>query len=168
MVAETAGLAWCSGTLGGSTQLHDGTRGHYCARLDDCWRAAAATVLQIPPRQIPDPRLHARLRAGEDPETVNQDAWAGFARFLQGRGWTMHVHANRLPTYSKRWIGVVLAPDRPLHDHCMVMCGREVLFDPTEIPINGRHPDGEPLEPFARFGLADVAWGATFNKGGKR
>ncbi len=112
-----------------TVSLVDGSTGYFVRRPDDCWRAALATCLQIPPDQIPDANLDERVRRGEDPEEIDRSAWQQEARWLAGRGLRMVAH-RKVPVARSRWIGVV--PNRGLfNDHTMVMAWDEVLFDPA-------------------------------------
>ena len=120
-----------------AVRLEDGSVG-WCmspARLDDCLRPSIATVLQVSPAQIPDPRLDERLEAGESASEINRETWERLDRWLAGRGLRLVFHRNALPVERDRWIGVVAGTplaDDPVafQDHCLVMNGRSVLLNP--------------------------------------
>lgn len=154
--------------------LPEGDLGYVMVRPDDCLRAAIATAIQVPSREIPDPRLDQRVRAGEDPETVSQDAWDRITRWLAGRGLkpTFHTHVPG----RRRWIAVcrgqsdeeadafrarwdVPADDLvPFQDHCIVMSYGHILFDPA---------CGIPTEPgmrLRRWDSSDLMYGITFDR----
>jgi hypothetical protein len=113
-----------------TTRLRDGTTGYYMRQGDDCWPAAIATVLQVPLEQVPDLRLDERVRSGEDPEEVSLSSWDTIEDWLRGRGLRMVVH-RIVPAPRRRWIGVVPVQG-DFQSHCLVMAGRELLFDPAE------------------------------------
>src|SRR4051794_14169659 len=71
--------------------LDDGTVGYTQGhRIDDCLRRAVATVLQIPPRKIPDPLLHWRVTYGKQKLSyVSQQSWALLARWLRAQALQM-------------------------------------------------------------------------------
>ncbi len=132
----------------------------YCMpryRADDCLRPAIATMLQIPPAEIPDPRIDERLAAGDTAEDICRDAWAGITSWLAERDLQL-VFQEPFPD-RERWIGVVRVPgiteatsqpDRPadellarfdafiirdrhlaFYDHCLVMRHDRCHFDPA-------------------------------------
>lgn len=120
-----------SGETHRTMRLADGTVGYSVRflREDDCFAAAVATILQVPPEDVPDPRLDERLAAGENPEEVNRTAWREFEIWLAGRGLTMIVHRS-VPVDAERWIGVV--PLRGwFQNHCLVMSRSRLLHDPA-------------------------------------
>lgn len=88
-------------------RLPDGTTGYsmFPDRMDDCLRAAVATVLQVEPRAIPDPQIARRLLAGDDPDVITRETWALLERWLSERGLRV-VHHETPPVDVDRWIGV--------------------------------------------------------------
>jgi hypothetical protein len=121
-----AGL-FSSRNLPRTMQLADGTTGYLvlAPRTDTCWQAALATCLQVPIAQCPDPHHDERVAAGEDPEDVDEDGWRMTEDWLDDRGLKLVEHRT-LPARRRRWIGVISA-----WQHCLVMAGPNVLFDPT-------------------------------------
>lgn len=134
--------------------LGDGTIGYFerPGRTDDCFAACLATCLQVPLDEVPDPRLDERLRAGEDPAEINRSAWQTLAAWLTGRGLQVVVH-DEPPFEAPRWIGVVRFPGH-FNDHCLVMAGAEVLFDPVDRAQHER--------PVRNYTPDDVAAGLSF------
>lgn len=88
-------------------RLRDGTTGYsmFPDRMDDCLRAAVATVLQVEPRAIPDPQIARRLLAGDDPDVITRETWALLERWLSEQGLRLLVH-DTPPIGADRWIGV--------------------------------------------------------------
>jgi hypothetical protein len=110
-------------------QLGNGEIG-YCMtpdRHDDCLRPALATVLQVPPGQIPDMRIDERVLNGDSLSDIARDGWAAIDAWLLGFGLEMvfglptrrggrptfpkivyrdEYHVQRVKTIA-RWIGVV-------------------------------------------------------------
>jgi hypothetical protein len=152
-------------------------------RVDDCMRAAIATVLQVP--DVPDPRLHERLRAGDDPKAIDAASWAIFAEWLDGRGLGFAFHAKP-PVDRERWIAIVEPPTgaalaaandlvatadglrrapagirtlaNPFDDHCVVMRLGEILHDPA---VGLEAPPGMRLH---RAQVADIRYGITIDR----
>lgn len=144
-----------------STELPDGTLGYHSCRADDCFVVAVATVLQVTPREMPDLRLVADLRAGEDPDAISRRAWMQMERFAAGRGLRIRVCQARLPTHRSRWIGVCSPQrDKPFEDHCLVMSRDELLFDPAA----WKHA----LLKIWSYGPEDITYGVTFDRQRKR
>jgi hypothetical protein len=141
-------------------RLHDGTLGYrpLDGRPDDCWRAAAATVLKVNPRQMPDAQLDARRSTGANPEQVSASAWGAFLQWLYVSSLRMEVHAAELPVWLPRWVGVVCRPGQ-FKDHCLVMNGANVLWNPTDLTPS----------PFAflqpTYTINDVGLGYSFTLG---
>ena len=119
--------------------------------MDDCFNAAVATVLQIPLGESFDSRMDRRIRAGEDPDDITVTVEREFERWLSHRGLEMRVH-KKVPPAKKRWIGIVSMGFS--RDHCMVMSGDEVLFDPT----------ADLGTPVQAFGIDEVDFGISFAK----
>jgi hypothetical protein len=112
--------------------LRDGTTGYYVRtnRRDECFAACLATCLQVPISDVPDPRIDERLAAGEDPEEIGRSAWHQILEWLASRGLGIAIH-KRPPAGHPRWIGVVPLRGH-FNDHCLVMSGDEILFDPVD------------------------------------
>lgn len=115
---------------GGTALLTDGTVGYYARRADDCFASAVATCLQVPIEEVPDPSIDALLDRGESPDEINRVASAEWARWFASRELAMTIH-SKVPVKSDRWIGIVPL-EGEFQSHCLVMSGREVLFDPTD------------------------------------
>jgi hypothetical protein len=113
----TASAAPAADTL----ELADGTLGYFmhARRMDDCWQAAVATVLQVPIDDVPDWRLRERRRGGELGGEIVRSAWQEMDRWLAGRGLRMVTH-RIVPAARARWIGVVVMPAL-FRSHSMVM-----------------------------------------------
>lgn len=149
-------------------------------RADDCLRPCIATVLQIPPAEVPDPRIDRRLAAGDEPLQIATDAWEQLARWLDGRGLRLVVHTGALPVDRDRWIGVcrprsdASATERVIgmaawanhvpgtelvgfSDHSLVMSHDRVLHDPA---IRVPAPPGLRVRGWT---LTDVTYGVTFD-----
>jgi hypothetical protein len=91
-------------------QLGNGEIG-YCmepTRTDDCLRPAIATVLQVPPCEIPDPRIDERMAAGNTALDVSREGWAELRAWLAHRGLEIAIH-EPFPD-RERWIGVARIP----------------------------------------------------------
>lgn len=112
-----------------SVPLADGTTGYLQRRTDDCWTACVATVLQMPPQQVPDLQLILRKVAGHSEQQIMNDTGQLIERWLRSchlRLWIHDVDDSR-----DRWIGVVnSATGSPMGTHSLVMHHGEVLFDP--------------------------------------
>lgn len=149
----------------------DGEVGYYAdpVRWDDCLRAAIATALQIPPEQIPDPRLHARLNAGDDPDEISDESWLRIAEWAERRGLQMMLHEeDEVPADRERWIGVCVYTPRwdelwqmdepnPFGDHCLVMSYDRVIFEPAARAIV---PRGMELQT---WDASEVTYGISFD-----
>jgi hypothetical protein len=137
-----------------TVQLPDGAIGYYerPARTDDCFAACLATCLQVPIADVPDPRLDERVRAGESVEEVNRSAWESLLAWLQSRGLQMFGH-DTPPVGLPRWIGVIPFPG-DFNDHCLVMSGAEILFDPVDRSAHER--------PVRSYSPGDVRSGFSF------
>jgi hypothetical protein len=121
-------------------------------------------VTQIPIEQVPDPRLHERLEAGDDPEQINAESWDRITRWLDSRGLRMTYYATfrTLPIDRERWLGVcVRPPDEanpcPFADHTLVMSYGDILFDPAAKAITARGWGVRKWQP------CDVTYGLTFD-----
>lgn len=137
-----------------TVSLRDGTIGFFPhgLRADQCWASCVATCLQVPLDLVPDPRIDERLHAGQRPEEINRSAWQDFVEWARLRGLSI-VYWPEPPVRAARWIGQVRF-DGYFNDHCLVMAGDQVLFDPVDETAETR--------PVRRYTLSDVAHGFTF------
>lgn len=155
-------------------ELRDGTVGYNVRvpRRDDCWAAAVATTLQVPIDEVPDPRVDERRRGGESFDEISRSAWRELERWLARRRLRTITHRT-VPAGRRRWIGVVPLRGQ-FNDHCLVMRGDDVLFDPSmDFPIPfvglaGLMP-GSDLSALRGitvrlWGAEDVRWGFSFQK----
>jgi hypothetical protein len=125
-------------------------------RDDDCFAAAVATTLQVPPEHLPDAHIDERLRARETVEQITASFWTEWNRWLSDRQLRMTVHPTP-PVNRRRWIGIVPFLGA-FNDHCLVMSRDELLFDPV--------PPRESAtgRSVRQFNPADVRSGLTFEK----
>lgn len=137
--------------------LRDGSWGWLQRRTDDCLSAAVASLLQIPMHQVPDLHIDRRLAQTGDLERAELEVWGEMLAWAERRGLTIVFHSTP-PVWAKRWIGIV-PQDGAFSDHCLVMAGRDALFDPSQPLPPGRN---EPVSLYAD--PADVAVGITIEK----
>lgn len=135
------------------TELRDGTVGFLQRRIDDCLQAAIASCAQISPYLVPDLNMEQQMAAGKDPEEVVSAAYAKLGRWLEENGVAVRFHASP-PWSARRWIGVIRDP-RPMSDHCLLMSGRDCLFDGAEA-LPKDHD-----EPASNHDPADIDYGIT-------
>jgi hypothetical protein len=133
--------------------LPDSTTGYFerGTRSDDCFAACVATCLQVPLDEVPDPRIDERLRAGETANEINHAAWHEIESWLAER--RLRIVRHETPCHEPRWLGVVNFPG-DFNDHCLVMAGDQVLFDPVDRSRHSRE--------VRTFSAADVAYGISF------
>lgn len=111
-------------------------------RGDDCLLAAIATATQIPIEEVPDPRLHDRLDAGEEQDEINRTTWSLIEDWAASRELALKFWTD-LPAPRERWIGIsgceAAEDGDPFNDHCLVMCHDRVLFNPivSVMPLPG-------------------------------
>lgn len=112
------------------TTLEDGTTGWYQRRGDDCWAAAVATCLQVDYDEVPDDRYDEHFVLGVPLDAIEADSAALWDEWLTQRGIRMFVWDTKKlrRLRPERWIGIVAAVG---WNHCLVMSGREILFDPV-------------------------------------
>lgn len=136
-----------------TTRLRDGSTGYFTpGRLDQCFAAAVATVLQRPLEELPDTRIEARLQAGQTRENISRRAWVIWDRWARREGQRMNVW-NPVPAYPDgRWVGIIEAPVT-LQSHTVACVGEEVLHDPT---------GPQELLGQRAVGIEDVSWGISF------
>jgi hypothetical protein len=135
------------------TDLRDGTVGFLQRRVDDCYQAAIASCAQISPYLVPDLKMQQQTAAGKDPEEVVNAAFGKLGRWKDENGVAIRFHASP-PWSARRWIGVIRDP-RPMSDHCLLMSGRDCLFDGARaLPTKHDQPasDRDP---------ADIDYGIT-------
>jgi hypothetical protein len=132
-------------------RLRDGSLGYLQRRGDDCIQAAIATCLQIPIYKVPDLHIDQQFYGGKDPEEIDRGIDEKLTRFARQHSITVKSHVARLPT-SGRWIGVVSQPGL-YSDHCLVMDGRECLFETM----------GDELGSID-YGHSDIDYGITLER----
>jgi hypothetical protein len=133
----------------------------YCMdpyRTDDCFRPCLATLAQIPPGQVPDPRIDDRLKAGEDPEEINRSAWDKIGRWTDAHGLDLVLH-EPAPVERERWIGVIPHPGT-FANHCVVMNRDRLWFDPA---VSVKSPPGT-VRLMAAWFLSEIAYGFTLER----
>jgi hypothetical protein len=130
------------------TPLHDGTLGYFQRRTDDCLQAAIASCLQMPVHLVPD--LQQQFAAGVEPEEMERGIREKMKRWMDKHGVSLVYHASP-PTTERRWIGVVTEPDS---SHCLLMNGRECLFDPANLRL-------PPRIEMSEYDPADIDYGIT-------
>jgi hypothetical protein len=135
------------------TELRDGTVGFLQRRIDDCLAAAVASCAQISPYLVPDLNMEQQTAAGKDPEQVVRAANAKLGRWMDENGVGLRFHASP-PWSARRWIGVIRDP-RPLSDHCLLMAGRDCLFDGAQA-LPKAHD-----QPASNHDPADIDYGIT-------
>jgi hypothetical protein len=162
-------------------ELPDGTTGYFVRlpRLDDCFSAAVATVLQVPIDDVPDPRIDERLRAGDEPHEIDGQAWNALDDWLAARRLRIVLH-RIVPACRRRWIGVVPFPGDFQH-HCLVMAGDQLLFDPQadmrptipELLAEAREEardvceaaeQWEPMRTWRPIRPSGIRWGFSFQR----
>ncbi len=146
----------------------DGTEiGYYAdpTRWDDCMRAAIATATQIPIEQVPDPRLHDRWAAGDDPDQISDESWLRIAEWADRRGLQLMLHET-VPADRERWIGIcvytpswheLVLAENPFPDHCLIMSYGDIIFDPAAMAVV---PSGMRVQTWKP---ADVTYGLSFD-----
>ncbi len=113
------------------TPLRDGTKGFLQRRRDDCLQFAIASAAQIPPNQIPDLRIEQQVGEGKDPQQIGEQNLNTMVEWMNRQGLRIMVH-NNPPVSERRWIAVT--PGREVFgDHCVLMSGRDPLFDPSQL-----------------------------------
>jgi hypothetical protein len=138
--------------------LVDETWGALQRRPDDCLRAGIATFLQTPAHTVPDLRLGELTAAGSDPEQMDRIIGRVTGGWLEKNAITLRAHATKLPVTSKRWVGVVGGEDDESTSHCVLMQGREVIFDTAWLlPLRKN-------EPLSWNSLDDVSFGLTIER----
>lgn len=148
-------------------------------RHDECFRAALATMLQVPVDQVPDPRLDDLYDRGVDPVEISRRFWRHLADWLAPHGLEVAFHHDALPLDRARWIGVHVVDQVELQaaiiakkhdpstftragatafsDHCFVMARDAVHFDPG---VGVLSPPGL-VQRAVR--LSDITYGITLD-----
>jgi hypothetical protein len=134
------------------TPLRDGTHGYFQRRTDDCLQAAVSSCSQIPPHRVPDLHIDQLLLAGKEPEEIMRIIGEKMTVFMGKHGVTIRVHPS--PPTSGRWIGVVPAGG-VFFDHCLLMNGRDCLFDTASLLPPGKDQAVSERDP------ADIEYGIT-------
>jgi hypothetical protein len=137
-----------------ATRLRDGSLGYLQRRTDDCLQAALASCLQIPAHLVPDLHMEDQLAAGVDPEEMERGIREKMKRWTDKRGVRILYHTWPL-TSERRWIGVVTEPG-DYSDHCLLMSGRDCLFDPANLM---------PSRNESQYDVADIDYAITIEKG---
>jgi hypothetical protein len=131
-------------------------------RYDDCLTAAIATATQTAVEDIPDLRLSARLKAGEDPDEISRSSWPRIDDWATKRGFVAMMHPeDEIPVPERRWIGIIewdRQGPRPFQDHCVVMDHDRLIFDPAcgAVPPPGMRA--------LIYSPEQIAWGLSFNQ----
>lgn len=137
------------------TDLPNGEIGWCQVRWDECLRMAVATLLQIPPSEVPDLHVDRRMEAGESADEIAAQVNRTYMDWAAERGLQITAHRN-LPVDRERWLGVVPQPGY-FQNHVVVMRRRKVHF---EVVPAAAAPKGYRVK---RFQLGDIAEGVTFD-----
>jgi hypothetical protein len=158
-IVEIDGSVKRGGRLGYfQASLVDGTWGALQRRPDDCLQAAIATFLQAPAHTVPDLKLGELRGAGKDPELIDRVIGKRLGGWIEEKAVRLVVHPTRLPTSSRRWIGVVDDGEDSNNSHCVLMQGHEVIFD-TAWLVPPRKD-----EPLSWHSYDDVSLGITIDR----
>jgi hypothetical protein len=137
--------------------LRDGTTGYFQRRTDDCLQAAIASCLQIPPYLVPDLQIDQQRIDDKEPEEIEGAGWQAMGRWMHKNGVTIKVHPGPKTT-SRRWIGVVTSAYDSSTDHCLLMSGRDCLFDAASLVPPGKD------EPVSMYEHADIDYAITIEQ----
>jgi hypothetical protein len=137
--------------------LRDGTVGYFQRRTDDCFQVAIASCVQISPHRVPDLRIDEQRMVDMEPEEIERRNVDQMSQWMEHNGVTIMVHPV-LPSTGKRWIGVVKQAYDSTADHCLLMSGRDCLFDPANLVPPGKD------EPASTYGYADIDYGITIER----
>ncbi len=138
-----------------ATTLRDGTLGFLQRRIDDCLQAAIASCTGIKPWLIPDLNMAQNEAACKDPEEVASAALKKLGQWMDETGIAIRFHSSP-PWSARRWIGVIRDP-RPLSDHCLLMSGRDCLFDGASALPKAHDQAASSHDP------ADIDYGITID-----
>lgn len=159
-------------------RLNDGTIGYTMIRHDDCLRAAVATALQVPPAEIPDPRIEQRLLAGEEPDSTADHVWTILAAWLAGRGLQIVRHEVTIiskdaemvePTNppladaDQRWIGVVEVGEVNQRDIDAMLAGHPLTRNRAGRRAVSRQRALDGMANFASHSLVMRGWDLLFD-----
>jgi hypothetical protein len=137
-----------------STRLRDGSLGYLQRRGDDCLQAAIASLLQVPMPKVPDLRMAQRRVDGMDKDALERLVSRQLGDWIEKRGLTVYLHTS--PAVSeRRWIGVIPSDISTDADHCLLMAGRDCLFDPDVF-----WPPGSD-EPATQLDIGDIEYAIT-------
>jgi hypothetical protein len=139
-----------------ATKLRDGTTGYLQRRTDDCFQAAIASCLQVPAHLVPDWQLDRQLTAGREHEQIERVIWESLKRWTEQQGVTVTFH-HTPPTSARRWIGVI-ETGKDYSDHCLLMSGRDCLFDPSRLLPTRKD------KPASAWNPNDVTYGITIER----
>jgi hypothetical protein len=123
--------------------LRDGTTGYFQRGTDDCLQAAIASCVQVKPHLVPVLHIDQQLMLDKDPEEIELGNNVKMGRWMDQHGVTVCRH-TALPSSAKRWIGVVQS--NGITQHCLLMTGRDVLFDCASLTQPGKD---EPVSPYS-------------------
>lgn len=139
--------------------LRDARYGFLQRRSDDCLRAALATCVQAPMPEVPELKPDQLLAAGKDPEEIGRVVLGTLGAWIERNALTIVAHSDaRLPVASACWIGLIHNPDDPDGAHCLVMRGREPVFDTAWLT------PPRTDEPVSWHGLDDIEFGLTIER----
>ena len=96
------------------------------------------------------------MAARPDPELLEREIEAKMIRWMEQRGVTVVFHSSP-PISERRWIGVVTTGGL-YSDHCLLMSGRDCLFDPASLLPPRRD------QPVSGYDLADIDYGITIER----
>jgi hypothetical protein len=92
-----------------------------------------------------------------EPEEIDRASQSKMDRWMEESGVVIKRHAA-LSSGAKRWIGVVRQSYGSTSDHCLLMSGRECIFDSAGfVP-----PDKD--EPAGPYGYADIDYAITIDR----
>jgi hypothetical protein len=127
-------------------------RGYLQRRADDCLQVSLATLAQIRPQQVPDLGIDRMRMAGIEPEEIERRTTEALEQWQMRNGVWIAIHPTP-PWSAKLWIGVVPSTAE-YSDHCLLMRGHDVVFDPSQ---------ALPGQEFA-FTADEVDYGITIER----
>ncbi len=97
------------------------------------------------------------MAAGRDPEEIERLISRKMGGWIEKNALTIQAYPTRLPTSSRRWIGIVAGEDDDptANGHCLLMSGREVIFDTAWLTPPRKD------EPASWDSLDDISVGLT-------
>jgi hypothetical protein len=135
--------------------LRDGTTGYFQRGTDDCLQASIASCVQVKPHLVPVLHIDQQMMLDKDPEEIELGNNVKMGRWMDQHGVTICRH-TALPSAAKRWIGVV--PSNGITQHCLLMTGRDVLFDCASWTQPGKD------EPVSSYSYDDVNYAITIDR----